>query len=597
MHIQAAGTFRRGLVAFLVIIGMGALAGSASADIHRYYGEWTGSGSYASSVKNGIDVDRFGNVYVATSNGLFGFDAVGVADGLLVSNSFFVNGVEDVSVDSRGNIYVVDADQDSVFAFDSTGSQIWTAGGSGAGNGLFNNPTGISAGPDGEVYVADTGNNLIQVLDEQNPFLRQWSTGLDQPVGIDVADDGKVYVADSGDDEIETFQSTGTPLGAIGSSGVGPGQFVVPNDVDVGNDGDLYVSESTNRIQRFTQSGILLEEFGSTGSGPGQLQSVGGVAADRSANVWVLDNGNNRVQIFAFAPRVIGGTTRDFGNLFLGNPVPTLQVLMQNDNYVLPMYVGTASLANGTDYSLPLAYRECSQVLLLPGHVCSIGVAFNPATTGLKTDTLNLDAGWRQVSLSGTAVEGLTGPTGATGVTGSTGATGATGSTGSTGSTGATGPIGPTGSTGATGASGGTGATGPTGSGTTGPTGATGPTGPKGPTGPAGSNATPKVNRIADVVRVGASPVAMVRVSCPKAACTVWQRQARARAKGRVVTTSVLGPDRIGANKTASFRVTVPARVRNLLTRQRSGIVNVYLAVQADKGNSTQRNIRIGIRR
>jgi hypothetical protein len=54
MHIQAAGTFRRGLVAFLVIIGMGALAGSASADIHRYYGEWTGSGSYASTVSSAL---------------------------------------------------------------------------------------------------------------------------------------------------------------------------------------------------------------------------------------------------------------------------------------------------------------------------------------------------------------------------------------------------------------------------------------------------------------------------------------------------------------------------------------------------------------
>ena len=64
-----------------------------------------------------------------------------------------------------------------------------------------------------------------------------------------------------------------------------------------------------------------------------------------------------------------------------------------------------------------------------------------------------------------------------------------------------------------------------------------------------------------------------------------------------MVQTRVQGPTRIAANGTGRFRVTVPPRIRNLLTRQRSGIVNVYLAVQEDKGNSVRRNVRIGIRR
>ena len=53
--------------------------------------------------------------------------------------------------------------------------------------------------------------------------------------------------------------------------------------------------------------------------------------------------------VFAFAPRVIGGTDRNFGSVFLGDPIGTQLVLMQNDNYVLPMYVGSASLDTGTD--------------------------------------------------------------------------------------------------------------------------------------------------------------------------------------------------------------------------------------------------------
>ena len=401
--------------------------------------------------------------------------------------------------------------------------------------------------------------------------------------GIDVGDDGRVLVTATASDTVRIFEPNGNMITTINSG------FVSPTDVDVGENGNFYVAHAGNTIQHFNPAGSLIETIGGPGTSDGQFQSLDGLAADRAGNVWSTESTNGRVQLFAFAPRVIGGTVRNFGNVFLGNPIATQQVYMQNDNYVLPMYVGSASLDSGADFSLPSDYLECDDVFLLPGHVCSVGVDFYPSTTGTKTDTLNLDGGWREVDLSGNAVESPTGPTGPTGATGPTGSTGATGSTGSTGSTGATGP---TGTTGATGFTGPTGATG-----STGPTGLTGPTGPKGPTGPSGNTATPRVNRLAEVVRVGNRPVAVVKVRCPQAACTVSQRQGRARSRGRVAMTSVMGPSRIGAGKTARFRVTVPARIRNLLTRQRSGIVNVFLAVQADKGNAIKRNVRIGIRR
>jgi hypothetical protein len=89
----------------------------------------------------------------------------------------------------------------------------------------------------------------------------------------------------------------------------------------------------------------------------------------------------------------------------------------------------------------------------------------------------------------------------------------------------------------------------------------------------------------------------MVKVTCPKVACTVQQRQGKARSRGKVLDANVQGPNRIGANKAAIFKLTVPAAIRNRLSGQRSGTANVYLAVKSDKGNFERRNLRLGLRR
>jgi sugar lactone lactonase YvrE len=551
-----------GLIAMALLIWLPA---GASADTQQFITDWVGAADF----QTGMDVDSDGKIYVARTNGIYRYTADGKSEGRVVTDP---SGPESVAVDDVGRIYIIENNVPEVRVFNSHGDSIASFGSLGSGPGEFLSLKAIAVGSDGDFYVTDELKSTVQKFNLFTGFVTQWSTNLTGPNGLDVASDGSVWVADYMADQVEKFDATGAPLLTIGGSG----RFEFPIDVAVGEEGNIYVIDSFDRVQKFAPNGDFTEQIGSYGNAPGQFSSASAVTADWQGNLWVADFVHWRVAVFAFAPRVIGGTTRNFGDVFLGNPIATQQVYMQNDNYVLPMYVGSASLDSGTDFSLPSDYLECDNVILLPGHVCSVGVDFDPATTGTKTDTLNLAGGWREVSLTGKGVESATGPTGPTGGTGSTGPTGTTGSTGATGNTGATGSTGPTG---------------------TGATGATGPKGPTGPTGPSGNNATPHVKRLVLVRRVGAKPVAMVKVTCPRAACTVWQRQGRARSRGRVVTTRVLGPNRIGAGRSANFRVTVPARIRNLLTRRRSGIVNVYLAVQADKGNSVRRNVRIGIRR
>lgn len=82
----------------------------------------------------------------------------------------------------------------------------------GKNDGQFDRPAGIFA-LDNLIYVADRGNNRIQVFDQQGKFLRKWgSKGIlngefDHPYGI-AEMDGLIYVADAGNDRIQIFDCT-----------------------------------------------------------------------------------------------------------------------------------------------------------------------------------------------------------------------------------------------------------------------------------------------------------------------------------------------------------------------------------------------------
>jgi DNA-binding beta-propeller fold protein YncE len=97
-------------------------------------------------------------------------------------------------------------------------------------------------------------------------FCTQWGsygTGDGQfqiPAGIAVDASGNVYVADSRSNRIQVFTGSGGYITQLGSYGTGPGQFWRPYGVAVDAGGDVYVADSGNhRIQKFCYGPIAVQ--------------------------------------------------------------------------------------------------------------------------------------------------------------------------------------------------------------------------------------------------------------------------------------------------------------------------------------------------
>ncbi len=120
-------------------------------------------------------------------------------------------------------------------------------------------PWGLDIGPDGNLYIADTWNNRIAVYTTDGEFVRAWGhegrpfddpspEAMWGPRDLKIGPDGNVYVADTGGKRIRVYTSEGEWVRDIGSGGAALGQLDEPvglafNPVS----GDLYVAEAWNR--------------------------------------------------------------------------------------------------------------------------------------------------------------------------------------------------------------------------------------------------------------------------------------------------------------------------------------------------------------
>jgi DNA-binding beta-propeller fold protein YncE len=148
------------------------------------------------------------------------------------------------------------------------------------------------------------------------------------PHGIHVDPQGNVWIADfAGNKEgtkghqVHKFSPKGEKLlslGIAGKPGNADGQFNQPNDVAVGPDGSIYVSDghdaqgmttnaaiaeglkrgATSRISKFSPDGKFIKSWGGIGVRHGEFRTPHALMFDAKGRLWVADRGNHRLEIF-----------------------------------------------------------------------------------------------------------------------------------------------------------------------------------------------------------------------------------------------------------------------------------------------------------
>jgi DNA-binding beta-propeller fold protein YncE len=236
--------------------------------------------------------------------------AHGLENGLLIGSAQF-NGPAGVAVDATGNIYVADSDNNVIrelFPLPSTAGATTPA----LTGPAFSNPTGVAVDTftgSGNIYVADSGHNAIQVISGTTVTTMSPGTTFSSPFGVAVDAGGNVYVADTFNNLVKkvtiaapaTYPVTGTSVSLPGSYNHPFGVAVDPTS------GKVYVADTYNNAIEVVSGGVFSTLAGSATGLPGFADGAGalalfnhpnGVAVDpATGNVYVSDTYNQAVRM------------------------------------------------------------------------------------------------------------------------------------------------------------------------------------------------------------------------------------------------------------------------------------------------------------
>lgn len=214
----------------------------------------------------------------------------------------------------------------STFAGNGTGGLVNGAGASAE----FSLPSGLNGDAQGNLYVADAGNNAIRVINgvvNTNPGLTSTRAGtgtaghtngnidsatFNSPTGVAVDAAGNIFVADSRNNSIRKISSNTVSTLAGGNRGVeyqdGTGSnafFAGPTYLSLGSGDLIYVTDAGNDVIRtVNQSGSTTTVAGfpqiagnvNGGLSVAQFGSMVGITVDGQGNVFVADASNNCIR-------------------------------------------------------------------------------------------------------------------------------------------------------------------------------------------------------------------------------------------------------------------------------------------------------------
>jgi tripartite motif-containing protein 71 len=204
----------------------------------------------------------------------------------------------------EGRIYIAESSGDRlVRALDSEGVEVATFAPPDS-NSLTRLPLYVAVSPQGEVYVSDRFQRVINVYSPQGDHLRAFTPPEEaegwHPMGITFDQRGNLYVTNvaAGHHGVLVFDRTGALKLRFGTEGTEPGRFWFPNGIAVDDRGRIFVADGNNgRLQAFNSVGQLLFVI-PRGYAPGDLAMPRGVAVDGDDRLFVADAAAHTVKTY-----------------------------------------------------------------------------------------------------------------------------------------------------------------------------------------------------------------------------------------------------------------------------------------------------------
>ncbi|MCL4475191.1 MAG: 6-bladed beta-propeller [Nitrospirae bacterium] len=205
-----------------------------------------------------------------------------------------------VAVDRESRICVTDIGR--VFIFDKKNRRVDFIGAE-AGTGKLRIPIGIATSRDGRIYVTDTASDRVFIYNSKGNLvgLIGQKGEFEGPSGLAVDEKrGRLYISDAKKHFIKVYTLDGKEvLSTIGERGAESGKFNFPTNLALDSEGNLYVVDTGNfRVQVFNPEGKHVRNIGSVGDRPGNFSRPKGIAIDSEDHIYIVDAAFQNFQIF-----------------------------------------------------------------------------------------------------------------------------------------------------------------------------------------------------------------------------------------------------------------------------------------------------------
>lgn len=223
----------------------------------------------------------------------------------------------DACVDERGRLWVADFGNSRIRIYDADGGSLGGWGGRGNGTFGLREPSGV-ASRGNSLYIADTWNGRILAFTLDGVF-KAAVPGLYGPRGVAVGPDGRVWVTDTGNSRVIRYDAGLEQLAIIGKPGKGPGEFSSPVGIAAGPSGNVYVADTGNhRIQVLDSSGRFVKSL----SFPGWNGSVEAhLEVDLDETLFVTDATVNQVVVMDSSGQLIRRLEKDEAGVPFAGPM------------------------------------------------------------------------------------------------------------------------------------------------------------------------------------------------------------------------------------------------------------------------------------